>query len=239
MSLHRSLSPHVLLSLKVSAGDSTPDNLAFLDHHDDHVKKEAMSLMMDIPKNKLKELIHHPKNEVALHALHHPSVYEPHLKHALEADNPVLHAAVAAHPKITEHVFQSILNAAHIPVETKCHAVNNPECESHWLVPVLHDAVDFEHDDRHKMATHAMFHPKMPEDELIHFLHNAQCPTMRKMAALNIRSHDAIKGLLESDKIPMSVKKVLISNKGFNKDNWWTITDPHARAEAKRLANVE
>ena len=73
MSVHKSLHPHVLLGLKVSAGDSTPENLALLDHDNDHVKKEAMSLMMDIPKVKLKELIHHPSNDVALHALHHPS----------------------------------------------------------------------------------------------------------------------------------------------------------------------
>ena len=239
MSNHSSLHPHVLLGLKVSGGDATPDNVALLDHDDDHIKKEAMSLIMDIPKEKLKELIHHPHNDVALHALHHPSVYEPHLKHALEADNPILHAAVAGHPKITEHVFHSILGAAHIPVETKCHAVGNPECEGHWLAPVLHDATDVEHDDRHRMAVHAMFHPKMPEEEIVKFLHDAQCPTMRKMAALNVRGHETIKGLLENDKLPMSVKKVLIASRNFDKSQWWTIKDPHARAEAKRLADVE
>jgi hypothetical protein len=239
MSAGKSKEPHVLLTLKAAGGKPTSEHLKLLDHPDDEVKREAMSLIMDIPKRKLKELIHHPVNKVALLALHHPSVYEPHLIHALESENPIIHAAVAGHPKITEHAFRTLMDMPHVPVETKMHAVSNKECEPHWLTPVLMDATDAEHDDRHRMAISAMFHPMMPEETVVDFLHQAQCPMMRKMAALNVRNPDTVMSLLESDKLPMSVKSVLMSGKHFDASNWWKIKDPDVRSAAKRMANVE
>jgi hypothetical protein len=89
------------------------------------------------------------------------------------------------------------------------------------------------------MAISAMFHPMMPEETVVNFLHQAQCPMMRKMAALNVRNPDTVMSLLESDKLPMSVKSVLMSGKHFDASNWWKIKDPDVRSAAKRMANVE
>lgn len=239
MSHKKELQPHVLLSLKAANGVATPEHLELLNHPDDHVKKEAMSLMMEIPRDYIKSLIHHDNNDVALHALHHPSVYEPHLIHALEHHNPIVHAAVAGHPKITETVFKKILDTPHIPVETKMHAVSNPECEAHWLPPVLMDALDAEHDDRHRMAIHALFHPLMPQEAVVDFLHQANCPMMQKMAALNVRDPEMVHELLESDKVPLSVKRVLLKSKHFNREDAWKLKDPQVREEAKKVVADE
>lgn len=222
--------PHEMAHIKMSGGHPTESNLAYLRHEDPDVVLGALGLIHTIPDHQLKNLIHSNERKIAIHALHHPSAYEPHLHHGLESQDPFIHARVAEHPKITHSVFKKILEADHVPLDVKKLAVSNKHCAPHWLKDVLANAMHQEEDHRHSLAVNALLHPMTTDMDKADFILNAKSLKMRKLAAIHLMDHHL--QVLNSD-VPLSVKRQIINNRHWDKENWWKIQDPQARQMAK------
>lgn len=234
--MSHSKTPHELLHIKLSGAHPTPENLAYLKHDDPEVVKGALNLMLDVPKEHLLDLIHSQHRTVATHAIQHPAVYEPHLHHGLEAQDPLIHGLVASHPKITHNVFKKILGGEfHEPI--KHEAVGNPNCEPEWLKGVLDEAANSDDEAKQNLALYALFNPRCLENHKRDFILGSNNLKMQRLAAQSLMDHHV--EVLNSEDVPLAVKKEVIKNKHFNKSDWWRVEDPHARLVAKQAAQEE
>lgn len=228
-------SVHRLIQLKAHGGKYTPEAMRFLTDPEPEVRKEALAHLDGIPSSVLKDLLQDDHREVVLQALHHPDLFEPHLVHALRSEDPVIHAAVAGHPKINKTILKKILDHGAIPLETKRLAVANSAHQNDTLVDVLHRSTLPDNEDDRQLALEALMHQNLHDGHRVSFLKQSDDHRHKKLAASSIRSHANILTLLNDESVPMPVKHVLLRNKNFDLDNAWRITDPALREIAKEV----
>lgn len=225
-----------LLKIKAHGGHATPEILSFLDHEDPQLRKEVLAHIQDIPEDKLKKLVHDPYQEVALHALHHPNAWEPHLNHALESTDPTIHAAVAAHPKITTALLNKILGS-YADFEVKRLAVKNKHNTSKAIGQIIQSHLHGD-PDANRLALEAIAHPKALDSDIYSVIVDPDVNVdVRAMAANHIKSPDVIIDLLNAG-VPKAVENVLLLNRKFNKSDWWKLKDQSLRNQLRHDADV-
>lgn len=227
-----------LLQIKLNNGKMGPHLAPYLRDEDPEVRREMLAYVHDIPSVDLKLLIHDPDTGVALQAVHHPEIYEPHLLHALESSDPTIHAAVAGHGKMTHAVLDKLLNHESVPFETKQLAVSNKHLSSDMLSKVIKRAIVASNGDDRELAIEALVHPSALDEDKVAYIKSSNDDTKRNVAACVLHSHDDIESLLNDESVPFSTKSVLLRNPHFNKSRWWRLTDPQARDMAKELADA-
>jgi hypothetical protein len=227
-----------LLQIKLNNGKMGPHLAPYLRDEDPEVRREMLAYVHDIPSVDLKLLVHDPDTSVALQAVHHPEIYEPHLLHALESTDPTVHAAVAGHGKITHAVLHKLLNHQDVPFETKKLAVSSKHLSPDMVSEVIRRSISGANSDDKELAIEALTHPHASDKDRVAYIKSSNDDTKRNVAACVLHSHEDIESLLNDGAVPFSTKAVLLRNPHFNKSRWWRLTDPQVRDMAKELADV-